>query len=182
MISAKLKKLIEELFERGMLSKEDFKSLIDERDTEAAEYLFEKARIRQHAVGRTNSICMQLGFIPKDLNYDAIEVKKEEDMDVIKALNDPNKTVIVQTAPAVRASLGEEFGMPIGSRVTGKMTAALKACGFDRVYDTNFGADLTIMEEGNELLDRLQNKGTLPMLTSCSPGWVRFMDMITMAT
>jgi NADP-reducing hydrogenase subunit HndD len=102
--------------------------------------------------------------------------EKENISEVIAALNDPNKTVIVQTAPAVRASLGEEFGMPIGSLVTGKMTAALKACGFDRVYDTNYGADLTIMEEGNELLERLKDKGTLPMLTSCSPGWVRFME------
>ncbi|MBR3310555.1 MAG: [Solobacterium sp.] len=102
--------------------------------------------------------------------------EKEDIHYVIDALNDPKKTVIVQTAPAVRASLGEEFGMPIGSRVTGKMVAALKACGFDRVYDTNFGADLTIMEEGTELLKRLSNGGVLPMFTSCSPGWIRYIE------
>ena len=119
--------------------------------------------------------CMQCGQCVINCPTGAL-TEKENIMDVVAALNDPNKTVIVQTAPAVRASLGEEFGMPIGSLVTGKMTAALKACGFDRVYDTNYGADLTIMEEGNELLERLQDKGTLPMLTSCSPGWVRFME------
>lgn len=92
------------------------------------------------------------------------------------ALNDPDLHVVVQTAPAVRAALGEEFGMPIGSLVTGKMTAALKALGFDRVFDTNTGADLTILEEGTELLNRIQNGGTLPMITSCSPGWIKFLE------
>ena len=86
------------------------------------------------------------------------------------------KHVIVQTAPAVRASLGEEFGMPVGTPVTGKMVAALKRLGFDKVYDTNFGADLTIMEEANELLARVNNGGTLPMITSCSPGWVNYAE------
>lgn len=87
------------------------------------------------------------------------------------------KHVVVQTAPAVRAGLGECFGMPIGTPVTGKMTAALKRLGFSKVYDTNFGADLTIMEEANELVERIQNGGTLPMITSCSPGWVNFAEM-----
>lgn len=86
------------------------------------------------------------------------------------------KHVIVQTAPAVRASLGEEFGMKVGTPVTGKMVAALKRLGFDKVYDTNFGADLTIMEEANELLARINNGGTLPMITSCSPGWVNYAE------
>ena len=86
------------------------------------------------------------------------------------------KHVIVQAAPAVRAALGEEFGYPIGTPVTGKMIAALRRLGFERVYDVNFGADLTIMEEGTELLDRLQNGGTLPMITSCSPGWVNYAE------
>ncbi len=86
------------------------------------------------------------------------------------------KHVIVQTAPAVRASLGEEFGMKVGTPVTGKMVAALKRLGFDKVYDTNFGADLTIMEEANELLARIKNGGTLPMITSCSPGWVNYAE------
>ena len=86
------------------------------------------------------------------------------------------KHVIVQTAPAVRASLGEEFGMKIGTPVTGKMVAALRRLGFAKVYDTNFGADLTIMEEATELLGRIKNKGVLPMITSCSPGWVNYCE------
>ena len=102
--------------------------------------------------------------------------EKEEIHDVIEALNDPTKHVVVQTAPAVRASLGEEFGMPIGTRVTGKMVRALKLIGFDKVYDTNFGADLTIMEEGYEFIGRVQNEGVLPMITSCSPGWVNYIE------
>lgn len=86
------------------------------------------------------------------------------------------KYVVVQTAPAVRAALGEEFGMPIGTLVTGKMVAALRRLGFKKVFDTNFGADLTIMEEATELLDRVKNGGTLPMITSCSPGWVSYAE------
>ncbi len=86
------------------------------------------------------------------------------------------KHVVVQTAPAVRAALGEEFGMKIGTPVTGKMVAALRRLGFAKVYDTNFGADLTIMEEATELLNRIKNKGTLPMITSCSPGWVNYAE------
>lgn len=119
--------------------------------------------------------CMQCGQCVINCPVGAL-TEKEDIHYVLDALNDPNKVVIVQTAPAVRASLGEEFGMPIGSRSTGKMVAALKACGFDRVYDTNFGADLTIMEEGSELLRRLQNGGTLPMFTSCSPGWIKYIE------
>ena len=102
--------------------------------------------------------------------------EKEEIHDVINALNDSTKHVIVQTAPAIRASLGEEFGMPIGTRVTGKMVAALRLIGFDKVYDTNFAADLTIMEEGYEFINRLQNDGVLPMITSCSPGWINYAE------
>ena len=86
------------------------------------------------------------------------------------------KYVVVQTAPAVRAALGEEFDMPVGSLVTGKMVAALKRLGFKKVFDTNFGADLTIMEEGTELLTRIQEGGVLPMITSCSPGWVNYCE------
>ena len=86
------------------------------------------------------------------------------------------KFVVVQTAPAVRAALGEEFGLPVGTPVTGKMAAALRRLGFNRVYDTNFGADLTIMEEANELLSRIKNGGVLPMITSCSPGWVNYAE------
>lgn len=95
---------------------------------------------------------------------------------VWRALNDKNKTVVVQTAPAVRAALGEEFGMEAGSNVTGKMVSALKALGFHYVFDTDFGADLTIMEEASEFIHRLQHKGKLPILTSCCPGWVKFFE------
>ncbi|TZE81222.1 NADH-dependent [FeFe] hydrogenase, group A6 [Calorimonas adulescens] len=95
---------------------------------------------------------------------------------VWNALNDPDTHVVVQTAPAVRAALGEEFGYPIGTLVTGKMAAALRRLGFDRIFDTDFAADLTIMEEGNELLKRLKNGGPLPLITSCSPGWVKFCE------
>lgn len=97
--------------------------------------------------------------------------------DVWAAIDDKDKYVIVQTAPAVRASLGEEFGLPVGTRVTGKMVAALKRLGFDKVFDTDFSADLTIMEEGTELLSRINNGGALPMITSCSPGWVRYCEI-----
>ena len=86
------------------------------------------------------------------------------------------KYLVVQTAPAVRAALGEEFGYKIGTPVTGKMVAALRRLGFDKVYDTNFAADLTIMEEATELLGRIQNNGVLPMITSCSPGWVNYAE------
>lgn len=92
------------------------------------------------------------------------------------ALEDPNLYVIVQTAPAVRAGLGELFEYPMGTRVTGKMVTALKRLGFDKVFDTNFAADLTIMEEGTELLGRIKNGGVLPMITSCSPGWIRYCE------
>ncbi len=119
--------------------------------------------------------CMQCGQCITVCPVGALS-EKEEIHEVIAALNDPTKVVVVQTAPAVRASLGEEFGMPIGTRVTGKMVSALRLIGFDRVYDTNYAADLTIMEEGTEFIHRLTNKGTLPLLTSCSPGWIRYME------
>ena len=119
--------------------------------------------------------CMQCGQCINVCPVGALH-EKEEVHDVIDALNDPNKYVVVQTAPAVRAALGEEFGMPIGTRVTGKMVHALKLVGFDKVYDTNFGADLTIMEEGYEFLDRLSHDGVLPMITSCSPGWINYAE------
>ena len=92
------------------------------------------------------------------------------------ALADPTKFVVVETAPAVRASIGEEFGMAAGSLVTGKMAAALRKLGFDKVFDTQFSADLTIMEEGHELISRIKNKGPLPLITSCSPGWIKFAE------
>ena len=98
------------------------------------------------------------------------------EIDKVDAAMKAGKYVVVQTAPAVRAALGEEFDMPIGTLVTGKMVAALKRLGFKKVFDTNFAADLTIMEEATELLDRVANGGKLPMITSCSPGWVNYAE------
>ncbi|MBQ1367398.1 MAG: (2Fe-2S)-binding protein [Firmicutes bacterium] len=103
--------------------------------------------------------------------------EKDDTDKVWAALADPSKYVVVQTAPSVRATLGECFGMPIGSNVEGKMVAALRRLGFDKVFDTNMGADLTIVEEANELVERIKNGGTLPMITSCSPGWVKFAEL-----
>ncbi|MCI8654760.1 MAG: 2Fe-2S iron-sulfur cluster binding domain-containing protein [Clostridia bacterium] len=102
--------------------------------------------------------------------------EKESINDVWVKLKDPDTYVVVQTAPAVRVALGEEFEMPIGTNVAGKMVTALKRIGFNKVFDTNTGADLTIMEEANEFIERVQNGGVLPMITSCSPGWVRFAE------
>ena len=96
--------------------------------------------------------------------------------DVLAAIGDPEKHVIVQPAPSVRAALGEEFGYPMGTDVEGKMAAALRRIGFDRVFDTDFSADLTIMEEAHEFLGRVQNGGVLPMMTSCSPGWIKYCE------
>ena len=103
--------------------------------------------------------------------------EKETINDVWTKLKDPDSIVIVQTAPAVRVALGEEFGMEIGINVTGKMVTALKRLGFDKVFDTNTGADLTIMEEANEFINRFKNNDNLPMITSCSPGWVKYIEM-----
>ncbi|MBP3463094.1 MAG: iron hydrogenase small subunit [Clostridia bacterium] len=103
--------------------------------------------------------------------------EKETIDDVWIKLKDPESYVIVQTAPAVRAALGEEFQMEIGTNVTGKMVTALKRLGFDKVFDTNTGADFTITEEANEFIERFSKGGTLPMITSCSPGWVKYIEM-----
>ena len=102
--------------------------------------------------------------------------EKDDTDKVWAAIADPEKIVVVQPAPAVRVALGEEFGMPIGTRVTGKMTQALKRLGFDKIFDTDFAADLTIMEEATELVDRIKNGGALPMFTSCSPGWIKYCE------
>ncbi len=103
-------------------------------------------------------------------------VEKDDTDKVLEAINDPDKFVIVNTAPSIRATLGEAFGMHIGTNVEGKMVAALRRLGFDKVFDTDFAADLTIMEEAHEFLDRVQNGGVLPMITSCSPGWIKYCE------
>ena len=108
---------------------------------------------------------------PTGALYEKDGTKKVWDM-----LADEDVITVVQPAPAVRAALGEEFGLPIGTSVTGKLAAALRRLGFTKVFDTDWGADLTIMEEGTELLGRLKNGGTLPMITSCSPGWIKFCE------
>lgn len=102
--------------------------------------------------------------------------ERESIDDVWEAIGNPDKYVVVQPAPAVRASIGEEFGLPMGVAQTGKLAAALRRMGFDKVFDTNFGADLTIIEEGTELIHRLNNGGALPMITSCSPGWISYCE------
>ncbi len=102
--------------------------------------------------------------------------EKDSISDVLAAIADPSKHVVVQAAPSVRAALGEEFGYPMGTDVEGKMAAALRRIGFDKVFDTDFGADLTIMEEAHEFVDRVKNGGVLPMMTSCSPGWIKYCE------
>ena len=102
--------------------------------------------------------------------------EKDQTKEVWRALGDPSKHVIVQTAPSIRATLGEAFGMPIGTDVEGKMVAALRRLGFDGVFDTDLAADMTIVEEAHELVERIQNGGALPMITSCSPGWVKYCE------
>ncbi|MBO4539289.1 MAG: iron hydrogenase small subunit [Clostridia bacterium] len=121
-----------------------------------------------------NSPCIMCGqcinVCPTGALMEASEIDK------VDAAMAQGKYVVVQTAPAVRAALGEEFGMKIGTPVTGKMVAALRRLGYKKVFDTNFSADLTIMEEATELLNRIKNGGTLPMITSCSPGWVNYAE------
>lgn len=102
--------------------------------------------------------------------------EKDDTQKVWDALADDDRHTVVQFSPAVRIAIGEEFGLPMGTISTGKTAAALRRLGFDKVFDTNWSADLTIMEEGNELLDRLKNGGKLPMITSCSPGWVKYCE------
>ena len=126
-------------------------------------------------VGLSNVPCISCGQCTVVCPTGAL-VEKDDTAKIWEALADPTKHVVVQTAPSIRATLGECFGMPIGSNVEGKMVAALRRLGFDKVFDTDFAADLTIVEEANELVQRIQNAGTLPMITSCSPGWVKFCE------
>ena len=120
--------------------------------------------------------CVHCGQCINVCPVGALYEKSDADK-VLDAIRDPEKFVVVQTAPAVRATIAEEFGAPIGTNGEGKMVAALRRIGFDKVFDTNFAADLTIMEEGTELIERLKSKkAVLPMLTSCSPGWIKFIE------
>ncbi len=126
-------------------------------------------------VGLKNVPCISCGQCTAVCPTGAL-VEKDDTDKIWEALADNTKHVVVQTAPSIRATLGECFDMPIGTNVEGKMVAALRRLGFDRVFDTDFAADLTIVEEANELVERIKNGGTLPMITSCSPGWVKFCE------
>lgn len=125
--------------------------------------------------GLGNSICINCGQCALICPTGAI-TERSAINEVWNELHDPEKVVVVQTAPAVRVGIGEAMGLPYGSLVTGKMVASLRKLGFSKVFDTDFAADLTIVEEANELVERIENKGTLPMITSCSPGWIKFIE------
>lgn len=125
--------------------------------------------------GLAKSVCVNCGQCLLVCPTGAI-IEKDATGEVWRALADPKKFVVVEVAPAVRAALGEEFGMPAGTLVTAKLAQSLRRLGFDKVFDTQFSADLTIMEEGHELIDRIKNKGILPLITSCSPGWIKFAE------
>ena len=125
--------------------------------------------------GLGKSVCVNCGQCTVFCPTGALRERVETD-EVWNALLDPGKFVVVQEAPSIRVTLAEEFGMEPGTVTVGKMYAALKKLGFDAVFDTNFTADLTIMEEGNELIQRIQSGGKLPLITSCSPGWIKFME------
>lgn len=126
-------------------------------------------------LGLANVGCVSCGQCIVNCPTGALREKDDTDK-VFAALNDPTKYVVVQTAPAVRAALGEEFGLPIGTGVQGKMAAALRRLGFAKVFDTDVAADFTIVEEGTEFIERLTKGGALPLITSCSPGWVKFCE------
>ncbi|WP_352420228.1 NADH-dependent [FeFe] hydrogenase, group A6 [Proteiniborus sp.] len=119
--------------------------------------------------------CINCGQCIKVCPVGALREKDDRNK-IWDALENNDTYVVVQTAPAVRVALGEEFGMPVGTNVEGKMVTALRRLGFDRVFDTDFAADLTIIEEGTELLGRIKNGGKLPMITSCSPGWIKYCE------
>jgi iron-only hydrogenase group A len=125
--------------------------------------------------GLGNSVCINCGQCALVCPTAAIIEQSSVD-EIWKDILDPDKTVVVETAPAIRVGIGEAMGMPYGALVTGQMVAGLRRLGFDKIFDTQFTADLTILEEGNELIERINNKGTLPLITSCSPGWIKFIE------
>ncbi len=125
--------------------------------------------------GLGSSVCTNCGQCALVCPTGAITERSHIE-EVFADLANPNLTTIVQTAPAIRVGIGEAMGMPWGALVTGQMVAGLRRVGFSKVFDTQFAADLTIMEEGHELISRIQNKGTLPMITSCSPGWIKYIE------
>ena len=126
-------------------------------------------------LGLADTACVHCGQCINVCPVGALYEKNYVD-EILAAVGDPNKYVVVQTAPSVRAGLGECFGIPMGTNVEGKMVAALRRIGFNNVFDTDFAADVTIMEEGTELIGRINNGGTLPLITSCSPGWIKFCE------
>ncbi len=129
----------------------------------------------KNALELSESTCVSCGQCTQVCPVGALSMKNDIER-VVDFLNDPDITTVFEYAPAIRVALGEEFGLPPGSIVTGHMNAGLKALGADAYLDTNFTADLVIMEEGTELLHRVQNNGVLPLFTSCSPGWVNFIE------
>ena len=129
----------------------------------------------QFAMGLGETSCVSCGQCIAVCPVGAI-YEKDRTQEIFDAIADPKKHVVVQVAPAVRAALGEEFGYEIGTDVEGKLAASLRRLGFDKVFDTNFSADLTIMEEATEFVHRVQNGGKLPMITSCSPGWIKYCE------
>jgi len=128
-----------------------------------------------HQANMDDSVCIQCGQCINACPVAAFLEQSHTDL-VWKALADPDKHVVVQTAPSIRAAIGEGFGLEPGTPATGRMITALRRLGFDKVFDTDLGADMTIVEEANELIDRLNGKGPLPMFTSCSPAWINFLE------
>ncbi len=131
--------------------------------------------LEEYATGREERLARR-GMLPTTTEPLFAAHYRGDLFPLMTALNEKKTFTVVQCAPAVRVAVGEEFGLPYGTLTPGKLAAALRRLGFDRVYDTNFGADVTIMEEGAELIDRVKNNGKLPMFTSCCPGWVKFLE------
>lgn len=129
----------------------------------------------QYHKGLAETVCVLCGQCLLSCPTAAISDRRSR-TEVITHLDDPEYTCIVQIAPAIRASIGEEFGLPAGTLVTKKLVSSLRRIGFDYVFDTDFGADVAVMEEGHELIERVKNNGPFPLFTSCSPGWVKFME------